>query len=87
MQAYRAKMINVRLPAMTEYLSQKLQSLGFSRGNQMRLYGRTFEIVSDPIIFGRNLVLMDAIDANSGRIERVRIPLPIVKTAETGTAA
>jgi hypothetical protein len=68
---------------MTEYIAQKLKSLGFSLGSQIRLYGRTFEIVGEPIVIGRNLVLMDALDADSGRLERVRIPLTILKTTET----
>jgi hypothetical protein len=68
-------------------LSQKLQSLGFARGNQMRLYGRRFEIVSEPIIIAHNLVVMDAIDAASGKFERVRIPLQVLKTAGTFRAA
>jgi hypothetical protein len=72
---------------MIEQLSQKLQSLGFARGNQMRLYGRRFEIVSAPIIITRNLVMMDAIDAASGKVERIRIPLPVLKMAGTHTAA
>ena len=59
---------------MTEPLSKRLRSLGFARGNQMRLYGRKFEIVSEPVFIARNLVMVDAIDALSGRIERVRIP-------------
>jgi hypothetical protein len=72
---------------MTELLSQKLQSLGFARGNQMRLYGRKFEIVSEPIIIARNLVMIDAIDPAAGKVERVRIPLPVLKTAGSLTAA
>lgn len=75
------------LALMTEELSQKLQSLGFARGNQMRLYGRKFEILSDPIIIANNLVMMDAIDAGSGKVERVRIPLQVLKTAGTLRAA
>lgn len=53
----------------------------------MRLYGRRFEIVSAPIIITRNLVMMDAIDAASGKVERIRIPLPVLKMAGTHTAA
>ena len=72
---------SLRLPAMIKYLCEKLQSLGFSPGNQVRLYGRNYEIVCEPIVVTRNLVLVDALDADSGRIERVRIPLPIVRNA------
>jgi hypothetical protein len=66
---------------MTEPLSKRLRSLGFARGNQMRLYGRKFEIVSEPVIIARNLVTVDA------KLERVRIPLPVLKTAGMFTAA
>jgi hypothetical protein len=53
----------------------------------MRLYGRKFEIVSEPIIIARNLVMIDAIDPAAGKVERVRIPLPVLKTAGSLTAA
>ena len=66
---------------MVEPLSKRLRSLGFARGNQMRLYGRKFEIVSEPVIIARNLVTVDA------KLERVRIPLPVLKTAGMFTAA
>lgn len=80
-------MMMVQVAFMTEYLSRKLQSLGFARGNQMRLYGRKFEIVSEPIIIADNLVMMDAIDAASGKAERVRIPLSALKIAGAFRAA
>jgi hypothetical protein len=66
---------------MTKFLCETLQSLGFSPGNQVRLYGRNYEVVSEPIVVARNLVLVDALDADSGRIERLRIPLPILRKA------
>ena len=47
----------------------------------MRLYGRKFEIVSEPVVIARNLVTVDA------KLERVRIPLPVLKTAGMFTAA
>jgi hypothetical protein len=80
-------MTKVALAFMTEYLSQKLQSLGFSPGNQVRLYGRKFEVVSEPIVVAGNLVLVDALDADSGRRERVRIPITVLKTTETRNVA
>jgi len=72
---------------MTEHLRQRLESLGFARGNRVRLYGRKFEIVSAPIIITRNVVMIDTIDAASGKIERVRIPLPVLNTAGAHSAA
>jgi hypothetical protein len=53
----------------------------------MRLYGRKFEIVGDPFIIACNLVMVDAIDTASGKVERVRIPFPVLKTAVSFNAA
>jgi hypothetical protein len=61
--------------------------MGFARGNQMRLYGRKFKIFSEPIVIAHNLVTVDAIDALSGKVERVRLPLPVLKTAGMFRAA
>jgi len=62
-------------------LCTRLKGLGFAQGNQMKLYGEKFEVVSEPIVMGDNLVLLDAIETKSGRLKRVRIPLPILKMA------
>ena len=62
-------------------LTARLKRLGFTRGNQMRLYGEVFELVSEPILIADDVVLMDATDKKSGLSRRVRIPLPIVKMA------
>lgn len=53
----------------------------------MQLYGGKFEIVSEPIVISDNLGLMDATDAASGKAERVRIPLPVLKMAGAFRAA
>jgi hypothetical protein len=62
-------------------LTARLKRLGFTKGNQMRLYGEVFELVSEPILIADDVVLMDATDKKSGLSRRVRIPLPIVKMA------
>ena len=62
-------------------LCTRLKGLGFAQGNQMKLYGEEFEVASEPIVMGDNLVLVDAIETKSGRLRRVRIPLPILKMA------
>ena len=59
---------------MIEALSKRLPFLGFARGIKCGSMGAKFEIVSEPVVIARNLVTLDAIDALSGRIERVRIP-------------
>ena len=69
---------------MTEkqiHVSVKLKRLGFTKGNQVKLYGEVFELVSEPILVAEDVVLVDATETRSGRSRRVRIPLPIVNMA------
>ena len=47
----------------------------------MKLYGRVFEVVGEPILMADELVLLDATERESGQLRRVRLPLPIVKIA------
>lgn len=77
---------------MTEkqtYLCERLKLLGFTRGEQVRLYGLQFELRGDPLVMADNLVLIDAIDRKSGESRRVRIPLTILNmaSADLRTAA
>ena len=67
-------------------LRARLKSLGFTRGNQMRLYGEKFEVAGDPIVITEELVLVDAIEVKSRIFKRVRIPLPILKIAQERAA-
>jgi hypothetical protein len=62
-------------------LCTSLKRLGFTQGNQMKLYGEVFELLSEPIVMADNLVLVDAAEKKSGQLRRVRIPLPIVNMA------
>ena len=62
-------------------LCERLKLLGFRQANQIRLYGKIFELQGDPLIMADNLVLMDAIERKSGQLRRIRIPLPIVSMA------
>jgi hypothetical protein len=47
----------------------------------MKLYGQEFELLSELIVMGDNLVLVDAIEKKSGLVRRVRIPLSMVNMA------
>ena len=62
-------------------LLHKLTRLGFTRGNQMILYGYRFELVGNPIVVHDSFVFVDAIETKSQRLRRVRLPLPILKMA------
>jgi hypothetical protein len=61
-------------------LYETIKRLGYAKSNQVRLYGEVFDLVSDPISIGDNLVFVDALD-QSGKVRRVRIPLTIVRMA------
>ena len=69
-------------------LCERLKRLGFARESRLRLYGTEFELLSDPILVGDNLVFVDAIDRKSGILRRIRIPLTILsKAKEDGSTA
>jgi hypothetical protein len=62
-------------------LTVRLQNLGFKQGSQLKLYGQNFEVASEPMVVTDDLVLVDAIEKKTGKMKRVRIPLPILKMA------
>ena len=62
-------------------LCARLQRLGFTQGNQMRLYGEIFEFTGEPIVMTDDVILVDATDKKTGETRRVRVPLPIIKMA------
>ena len=62
-------------------LCERLKRLGFSRQNQIKLYGSRFELVGDPLAMSDDVVFVDAVEQKSGQLRRVRIPLNIVRMA------
>jgi len=62
-------------------LCERLKRMGFTREQQMRLYGEQFELVSDPLVVADQVVFVDAIEKRSGQFRRIRIPLTIVNIA------
>jgi hypothetical protein len=68
-------------------LCTRLKQMGFTQGNQMKMYGEDFQLLGEPIVMGNNLVLVDATEKKSGRLRRVRIPLPIVNMANVERSA
>ena len=69
------------------HVCERLKRLGYTRENQVRLYGAQFELVSDPLVIDNDLVFVDAVEQKSGERRRVRIPLMIVRMAAEGLAA
>ena len=74
------------MPSQPLSLTVRLKHLGFTLGNQMRLYGEKFEVAGEPIVVTDDLVLVDAIEVKSRTMKRVRIPLPILKVAQQRAA-
>ena len=62
-------------------LCETLKRLGYAQNNQVRLYGEVFDLVSDPVSVGENIVFVDALEQKSGQVRRVRIPLTIAQIA------
>ena len=71
----------------SDALCEEIKRLGYARNNQVWLYGRLFDLVSDPISVGENLVLVDAVERKSGQVRRVRIPSTIVQIARISRRA
>jgi hypothetical protein len=63
------------------HLSERLKQLGFSRNNQIKLYGSQFEVLADPLVISNDVVFVDALERKSGQSCSVRIPLNIVRMA------
>lgn len=68
-------------------LRETLKRLGYRRNKQIRLYGDNYDLTSDPIVVGDQLVLVDAIEQKSGQSRRIRLPLTILKLAKQRVAA
>ena len=62
-------------------LCERLKQMGFKHENQIRLYGQRFELQGEPMVLGDGVILMDAVETNSGCLRRIRIPLPIINMA------
>src|ERR1700751_2268042 len=63
------------------HVCERLKRLGFSRQQQIKLYGTQFELVGDPLVMTEDVVFVDAVEQKSGQLRRVRIPLNVVRMA------
>lgn len=68
-------------PEKADTLSETIKLLGFAQNNQVKLYGKVFDLVSDPVVVGKDLVFVDALERGSSKVLRVRIPPTIVRMA------
>ena len=63
-----------------------LKRLGYSRNNQVRLYGQVFYLVSDPVKVNDHLVFVEAWEPKTQQNQRVSIPLNLIRMAEKAAA-
>lgn len=62
-------------------LCETLRRLGFTRENQIRLYGTKLELLSDPLAVSDHAVFVYATEIKSGKLRRVRLPMTILNMA------
>ena len=74
------------MTAATVTLCDRLKRLGYARNIQMKLYGETFELVSDPVVVSEKLAFVDGIEKKSGERRRIRIPLVVLRIAQARAA-
>jgi hypothetical protein len=68
-------------------LSNTLKRLGYANKNEIKLSGREFRLVNDPVVMTDTLVFVDAVETKSGRELKLRIPINIVNMAQAQIAA
>lgn len=62
-------------------LCERLKRLGFTRENQMNLYGTRFQLLGDPVVVNDHAVFVYATETKSGQLRRVRIPITVLNMA------
>ena len=67
-------------------ICERIRRVGYARGSQVNLYGQIFELVSDPFVVAKDVILLDGVEKKSGQIRRVRVPLPVVQMAKAEIA-
>ena len=65
---------------------ESLKRLGYTRNNQVRLYGQVFYLVYDPVKVNDHLVFVEAWEPKSQQNKRVSIPLNLIRMAEKAAA-
>lgn len=76
-----------RLRDQADTLCGMLRRLGYAQDNQIKLYGKLFDLVSDPVKVNENFVFVDAVERESGQFRRVRIPRTIIQMARIKSRA
>jgi len=62
-------------------LCERIKRLGYVQGNQVKLYGEIFEVVSDPVALSEKIVFLEARERRSGDLRCIRIPINVIQVA------
>ena len=68
-------------------IRENIKRLGYANNRQVRLYGQSFLLVSDPIVEGERVAFVEGVESKTRRVRRIRIPLPIVMIAQKSVRA
>lgn len=62
-------------------ICEKLRKLGYTSERRIKLYGEELRLTSNPISDGFGFSV-EAIAIKSGKVKRIRLPLPVVDVVE-----
>jgi len=66
-----------------EKLGEEVMRYGYAQKNKIKLYGRKFELVSDPVN-RHDDVFVDAREEGADNVRQVQVPRNIVEMAKAG---
>lgn len=78
---------NILMTDLHTTIRDNIKRLGYAHNSHVKLYGQSFQLVSDPIVEGEKVVFVDGMESKSRNVRRVRIPLPIVIIARQAIRA
>jgi hypothetical protein len=68
--------------AQSEKLGEEVKRYGYAKQKKIKLYGKEFELVSDPKNSQDDDVFVDAREAGSDQITQVQVPRNVVEMAK-----
>jgi len=86
MAEFRSTAIGFRKGAMPmakpANLLEAVQRFGYAKTKKIKLYGKEFELVSDPINRQGDDVFIDAREKRTGQVKQVQVPRNVVEMAK-----
>lgn len=69
--------------AESENLGELVQRYGFAKQKKLKLYGKEFELVSDPTIRQEDDVVVEARETGTEEVRQVQVPRNVVEMAKS----